>query len=141
MLKEIINRPLLNHLNRFCFFKGAPLVMCFLWSSCGKKVSSNIEVPPNILNEEQFAKVLMDFSLAESASNTNIKNVPFQKTDTVYAFDPLKENGVRKGQYDSTIFFYSQNSASYKKIYENVLEKIIEFQTERNLTVTPVSKQ
>jgi hypothetical protein len=100
--------------------------------SCNPSSTRDFQIPENILSEDQFAKVLADFALAEGATNMNIKNVAFQKFDTVYAFNPLKENNIRLSQYDSTILFYSQHLESYKKIYDNVLALLSEMQVKRD---------
>jgi hypothetical protein len=102
--------------------------------SCGKNAEKEVEIPAGILSQEQFTKVLADFALAESAANMNIKNVVVQKTDSVYAFDPLLENNVRKSQYDSSVLFYTARPELYKKVYEQVLEMLSELQAKRNGT-------
>jgi hypothetical protein len=107
-------------------------LLCFLiLVSCKEGVTS---APKNILDEEQFANVLTDFALAEGAANMNIKNLPVQKLDSAYAFDPLKENNVRPAQYDSTVKFYSLHPDLYKKVYEKVLVKLSEMEAKRGIT-------
>lgn len=97
--------------------------------------------PVNILPAATFERVLADFALAESAANMNIKNVPNQQLDTVYAFDPLADHGVRRSQYDSTLLYYSMHPEEYKKVYENVLALLSEMQTRRDsLAATPPAK-
>jgi hypothetical protein len=124
-------------------FLKSLLVLILLLSllSCGKNAEKEVEIPDGILSQEQFTKVLADFALAESAANMNIKNVVIQKTDSVYAFDPLLENNVRKSQYDSTVFYYTARPELYKKVYEQVLEALSELQAKRNgLKVDSVSE-
>jgi hypothetical protein len=124
-------------------FLKSLLVLILLLSllSCGKNSGKEEEIPAGILSQEQFTKVLADFALAESAANMNIKNVVIQKTDSVYAFDPLLENNVRKSQYDSTVFYYTARPELYKKVYEQVLEALSELQAKRNgLKVDSVSE-
>ncbi len=108
------------------------ILILMLLLSCNPSSTRDFQIPENILSEDQFAKVLADFALAEGATNMNIKNVAFQKFDTVYAFNPLKENNIRLSQYDSTILFYSQHLESYKKIYDNVLALLSEMQVKRD---------
>lgn len=116
--------PFLKHLLLFS------LMLAF--ASCGKNSEKEAELPPGILNEAQFTKVICDFALAESAANMNVKNVVIQKTDSVYAFDPLYENNVRKSQYDSTVRYYAARPELYKKVYEKVMETLSELQAKRN---------
>lgn len=116
----------------------ASFVCLSLFFGCGKKEEKQIEMPEGVLSEDVFAKVLCDFALAESAANINIHNASPQKLDSVYAFDPLKENKVRQGQYDSSITFYISQPQLYKKVYEQALVKLSELQAKRN-PVTPDS--
>jgi hypothetical protein len=123
-------------------FKISPAIFILvLLFSCSTSSNNHVQIPETILSEKKFAKVLADFALAEGAANMNIKNVAFQKFDTVYAFNPLKENNIRKTQYDSTILFYSQHVELYKKVYENVLALLSELQVKRDsLKVDSIAK-
>ncbi|MBX3163361.1 MAG: DUF4296 domain-containing protein [Bacteroidetes bacterium] len=97
--------------------------------SCSQKTS---ETPANLIPRETFVNVLVDFALAESAANMNIKNVAFNKTDSVYNFNPLEENNVTKAQYDSALLFYSAHTELYKEIYQDVLVRLNAMQTQRD---------
>ena len=99
--------------------------------SCNAPKDEDFAIPPGILPADTFSRILADFALAESAANMNIKNVPVQKIDTVYAFDPLKENNITKARYDSTLAFYSHHAALYKKVYEQALVLLSEMESEK----------
>lgn len=115
------------------------LALVIFMAACGKE--KTVDIPAGVLNKEAFTQVLVDFALAESAANTNIKNIPVLKIDSSYAFDPLKENKVSKAQYDSTIAFYSAHAELYKEVYENVLTELSSIQTRRDsLKTHPASK-
>ena len=117
-----------------------PLIFVLL-VSCGQTDEEKNMVPDTILNEEEFTKILLDFALAESASNINVKNVPSERADSTYAFDPLAENKVTRAQYDSAIAFYSKHPVIYKKIYENVLAALSKMQVKKDTAkVTAASK-
>jgi hypothetical protein len=113
----------------FIFFSGFLAVGFF---SCGPKNDAEDPIPQNILNETTFTKLLVDYALAESAANLNIKNVSLLRLDTTYAFAPLKENNISRSKYDSTLMFYSKHTILYKKIYENVLAELSEIKTARD---------
>lgn len=106
------------------------LCAAVLVSGCGG--SSESTVPDYVLPREKYIKLIVDFSLAESAANLNIKGVPIQKVDSVYHFNPLKENGVTKSQYDTTVWYYSQHPELNKEIYEEVLKTLSEMESARN---------
>lgn len=99
--------------------------------SCGKELDQQTTIPQGILNKDQFSQVLCDFALAESAANINIKSVAYNKIDSVYAFNPLIENNIRKSQYDSTIQFYTKHPELFKEVYALVLERLSEQLAER----------
>lgn len=98
--------------------------------SCGEKKSDIL--PDYVLPKEKYIKLIVDFSLAESAANLNIKGTPVQKVDSVYHFDPLKENGISQSQYDTTVWYYSRHPEQYKEIYEEVLKILSEMEASRN---------
>ena len=106
---------------------------------CGALACNNQEkeiiIPANILSKEQYKKLLIDFALAESASNLNIKNATGMKLDSIYAFNPLIENNVTKATYDSTVVFYSKNPKLFKEIHDDILITLSEMQDVRNRVV------
>ncbi len=105
------------------------IVLFFLIVRCGNK--STETAPNNIINEQQFTKILSDFLISESVINLNIKNINNLKFDSIYAFNPLKENNISKGKYDSTIYYYSQHPELYKQIYEDALELLSQMQIQQ----------
>ncbi|MDI1354023.1 MAG: DUF4296 domain-containing protein [bacterium] len=110
-------------------------------SSCGKRGQEDSTIPPGILSPRTMAKLLSDFALAEVSANMNIKNTPIQKIDSVYAFDPLRENHVRTSQYDSTLLFYANHPVLYKEVYDSVLVILSEYKAMRNMSkVDSISK-
>ena len=130
--KETIKFNKINMSFNSTVFTTVIVCMVLTFCSCGNKPDSSVSIPENILNEQEFTKLLTGFALAESASNMNIKNIPLYMFDSVYAFNPLLENKVRKSQYDSTVNFYIRNPDLYKKVYENVLVALTQMQTKRS---------
>ena len=103
-----------------------------LFYQCGQKEEDeNIVIPNYVLSNEQFVKVTYDMALAESAAALNIKNVQSTQYDSVYSFNPFKDNKVSKQQYDTSVYFYSQHPKLYKKILEEVLAKLSEAQSKK----------
>ena len=116
MQKKIINMAL--------------LVSLVVFSAC--KQNQEAKIPAGVLNKDEFAKVLADFALAESATNMNIKDVAVFKIDSTYAFNPLKENKITQAVYDSSIAFYAAHSELYKEVYETALTVLSNMQTRRD---------
>jgi hypothetical protein len=118
-------------------FNTALLAIALALASCTTPDEQKTELPPGVLSEEQFAKVLADFALAESAANQNIKSARASALDTVYPFDPLKDHGVRKSQYDSTLEFYSLHPRLYRAVYERVMENLSALESARDTVTAP----
>lgn len=104
----------------------------FLLSSCSPS-EQEIEIPDNILSQEKMIDVLTHSYLAEGASGINIKNVQSQQFDSTYAFNPLKDKGISKAMFDSSVVFYSQHPRALKIIYEKVLDKLSVIQAKGGL--------
>jgi hypothetical protein len=114
---------------------------CVIFYQCSQNNLESEDAQDNILNKELFSKILVEFALAESAANLNIKGVSVQKIDSVYAFDPLYENKVRKSQYDSTLIYYAHHPKEYKIIYENVLVVLSKLEAKHSLVKTNTIKK
>ena len=106
------------------------ITICFILASCSAD-EKEVPIPENVLDKETFSEVVLDFTLAESASGINILNVQGGKTDTVYAFNPLLDNNVKRETFDTTLYFYSHNPKLFKEVYELVLEKLSKLQASR----------
>ena len=88
----------------------------------------NVNIPSDVLSEEQFIKVLTDCYLAEGASGINVKNVTGEKFDSAYIFNPLKDNHISKPLFDSSISFYTQHPKLLKIIYDKILDRLSQIQ-------------
>jgi len=110
------------------------LLLFTILISCKPKQEEDEPIPTTILNEEQLINVLTDAYLGEGASGINVKNVSGPKYDSVYLFNPLKDNGVDKAKFDSTIIYYSQHPKKLKLVYDKVLDRLSQIQANGNLS-------
>lgn len=110
-------------------YKGL-LLMSLLLGGVSCKEDENI-IPPHVLDREKFSDVIVDFTLAESAAGINVLNVPGQKVDTVYSFNPLLDNNITKAQFDTSLYFYSHHPKIFREVYEITLEKLNRMQASR----------
>jgi hypothetical protein len=83
------------------------------------------------MDKEKFSEVIVDFALAESASGINVLGVAPQRGDTVYAFNPLLDNNVKRTVFDTTLYFYSHHPKLFKEVYVLALEKLSKMQASR----------
>ncbi len=83
------------------------------------------------MDKERFSDLIVDFTLAESASGINVLGTAATRMDTVYAFNPLLDNNVKRTTFDTTLYFYSHNPKLFKEVYVLALEKLSKMQSSR----------
>lgn len=115
----------------------AAIIGLFLLVACGNPEEQVINPPSGLLNRDQFTEVLVDYALAESVSNLNLKSVTPAQFDTVYAFNPLKARTIRKTQFDSTVLFYSAHPRAYRQVYDTVLSRLNTLRLAREKSKSP----
>ena len=96
--------------------------------SCKPQQENELPIPEGLLEEELLVNTLAQSYLAEGASGINIKNVSGEKYDSTYLFNPVKENGIDKVKFDSTMAYYTRHPKKMKLIYEKVLDKLSIYQ-------------
>jgi hypothetical protein len=104
-----------------------------LFFSCKPSLDENSTAPDNILTENQLIIVLTDSYLAEGASGINIKNVSGNQFDSIYRFNPLKDHGISKTKFDSTMLYYTSHPKKLKLVYDKVLDKLSAYQASKKL--------
>lgn len=107
------------------------ILAVIFFTACGGEEKEEIDIPDHVLDKERFSELIVDFSLAESAATVNILNVPGQRGDTVYAFNPLLDNNIKRATFDTTLYFYSHHPKLFKEVYELALEKLSKMQASR----------
>jgi hypothetical protein len=101
------------------------ILTVFLLQSCSFFSSSSKETKNEyIIERHLFVDVLKDYALAEGAINVNVLNINDNRFDSIYHFDVMKKYGLSKAHYDSTVMYYSSKPNEFKKILEEVLEKL-----------------
>ena len=109
------------------------LLVSLLFVACKPAEENLVEVPKGILSEDQMVPVLTDCYLAEAASGINVLNVPGTKFDSAYVFNPLKDQDIKKSQFDSSLAFYSKHPKILKSIYERVLANLSQIQAAKKI--------
>ena len=98
--------------------------------NCGGEKKEEV-IPAYVLGKEKFSDLICDFTLAEAAVGLNIKNQPGEKMDSVYAFNPLKDNNINRKDFDTSLYFYSRHPLLFKEVYDLSLEKLSKLQASR----------
>lgn len=104
-----------------------------VFAACKPPQEESERVPDYILDEQVFVDVLTDSYLSEGASGVNVKNVMGTQFDSTYAFNPLKDRGIDKIAFDSTVAYYSRHPKKFKLIYDKVLDKLSRIQASGKL--------
>lgn len=117
------------------------LLFLFFLFSCKPDKEEDETVPSNIINDSLFTKVLTDFYLCEGAMGINIKNAPDIKHDSIYRFNPLKENHITRAMFDSSLFYYTSHPKKLKLIQERVLENLSQMFSEGKIVTTGIIKK
>jgi hypothetical protein len=98
---------------------------------CGPKVDS--KVPSYVLSEEKMVEVMVDMHIVETALNLKIMTPDSNNTEYDQRFASIfVSNDIRKEQFDSSLFYYSTRTGEMNKIYDKVLERLSELESEVN---------
>ncbi len=100
------------------------IVSVLFFSSCKPTSEENEVVPETVLSEDQLVKVLTDAYLAEGASGINVKNVPGEKFDSAYVFNPISDNRIDKAVFDSSMAYYTRHPKKLKLIFDKILDRL-----------------
>lgn len=100
------------------------IVSVLFFSSCKPTSEENEVVPETVLSEDQLVKVLTDAYLSEGASGINVKNVPGEKFDSAYVFNPISDNRIDKAVFDSSMAYYTRHPKKLKLIYDKILDRL-----------------
>lgn len=119
------------------FLKKSTWVIAWLGLGIGCKdktqEKATLIIPAYVLTEDVFIKLTADLALAESAASLNVKNVSSQQNDSAYAFNPFKEHGITKKQYDTSVYFYARHPQLYKQLLEKALNRLSLLQSKKQI--------
>ncbi len=105
------------------------LLSLALITSCN---NNKMKVPDGILDPDELSPLLIDIHLVDGFLH-NQKTIRKDKEDSAFNYYPsiLKEHGISRAMFDSTILFYSQYPKEFAKIYEEVLEVLSKMEGDR----------
>jgi len=90
------------------------------------------ELPQNLIERENFKKILMDFHLANAAEQSN----KILKDSTIYKFAKsyypfiYQSNNVTENQLSETLDYYFKHPKKLDKIYEEIIEELTKLEAE-----------
>lgn len=104
------------------------LATFFLLFSCQEKAEKK---PDNLLNEDQMVAVMVDMHLVETAQNLKVIEPDSTNREYNQLFESIfVSHGVTKAKYDSSLYYYSTRTDEMNVIYDKVLEKLSELESQ-----------
>jgi hypothetical protein len=104
-------------------------VMLAFIASCNS--NDTVNIPDDVLPKEKMADVMVDIHLLEATLNINAFNTTTASGKQLLpTVDILKKNKITKKQYEDSFYFYTNNPALLKEVYQLVLNKLSTMQAE-----------
>ena len=112
-------------------FKTFVYIFLFVLAAC-KSHPGEVAIPRSILEKDTMLSVLKDLSLLEAGIDLGLvpgAGTPSQP-DKYYTI--FKKHSISKGEYDSSLVFYSSHPELLSKIYEKLITDLSKSQAELN---------
>jgi len=104
------------------------VVACFI--GCDEK---NQKQPDYLISEENMVDIMVDMHLVETVQNLKLITPDTTNTNYKEFFESIyKTHGVSKTAFDSSLFYYTSQSEQMNIIYDKVLERLYELESEVN---------
>jgi hypothetical protein len=97
-----------------------------LLSACAVKKTT----PPNVLSEEDMVSIMMDMNIVETAYN--LKLTPNDSAYQSQFAAIFVSHNTTQAVYDSSLYYYATQTDRMDKIYDQMLERLYELETEVN---------
>lgn len=102
----------------------AAIIASLLNFSCSKS-KKEFTIPEDVIPKEKMVKVLADVHVAEAA--INLRNVQVGNARELNASmykDVFLKHGISKDDFEKSYIFYSENSALFNEVYDNVITEL-----------------
>ncbi len=93
----------------------------FIISSCMEK---EINIPENVLKQNEMSSILTDIHIAQSAVNNKIVTDSMNYTFNDYLNYILKQRKIKKEDFLSSLKFYSEHPDILQEVYDSVLTSL-----------------
>ncbi len=93
----------------------------FIISSCMEK---EINIPENVLKQNEMSSILTDIHIAQSAVNNKIVTDSMNYTFNDYLNYILKQRKIKKEEFLSSLKFYSEHPDILQEVYDSVLTSL-----------------
>jgi len=104
------------------------IIFCLLilFSACHSKKK---EISKQIIPEDKFVKLLIDYHLASGVVNSDFVRSKWRGYERLTISDSvIKYHGYTKAIFDSSISYYSSNPEQYDAMYDKVITELSRMQ-------------
>jgi hypothetical protein len=124
-----INHPEPHMMSRFILLLFISTLLVF---SCAPKEDlSDEKVPANIIQPDSMVGLIVDMQLTESVLREHRMTGKFDDSLAIATFEKVfAKHNTNKEKFEESISFYKQNLKLYEKIYESVITRLSQLQTE-----------
>ncbi|MFC2175457.1 DUF4296 domain-containing protein [Bacteroidota bacterium] len=109
------------------------LLLCLLILSVAGCTNKKEAKPDALIEEGKMVKIMTDMHLVETAQNLKIIQPDSANANYLALFESIyKTHQVSKSQFDSSLFYYSGQPEQMNELYDKVLERLYELESEVN---------
>ena len=106
--------------------KNILLCLLVLFSACHSKKK---EMPFQIIPEDKFVKLLIDYHLSTGVANSDFVRSKLKGYDKLTVSDSvLKYHGYTKAIFDSSVSFYASEPEKFDVMYDKVITELSRMQ-------------
>ena len=116
------------------YFPALLFPLFFLFSCAPKQDLSDRKVPDKIIQPDSMVDIIVDMQLAEGILREMKQTGKYEQDAAITSFERVfSKYNINKEEYDESIAYYEQNLDVYQKIYESVITRLSQIQTETNI--------
>ncbi len=102
------------------------LITVFVLSGCQKN-----KVPEHVIPPDDMVSILVDIHLTDGILSSSQLRRELAQKDTSNIYNILLYNyGYSRKDFDTSLFYYGKNIALYDQIYNDVLNRLSEMETQ-----------
>ncbi len=106
--------------------------------SCNKEKKA----PDYVIPHEDMVNIIVNMHITDGLLNVNKVRRNLVKKDSLNYYDEVfKNHGYTRSDFDTSIYYYSNNISEYDRIYEEVLNKLSEMQTQLKEEIAEEAKE
>lgn len=102
------------------------LLITILLFSCNTN-----KTPDYVIPQDDMVNIIIDMHLADGLFTISDIRKKVARADSINYYDAIFDRyGYTRHDFDTSVFYYSKNINEYDKIYEDVLNKLNQMETE-----------